>query len=71
MTMIKSDIIEIICEKVGLLSKESAEIVDRLFDILKETLEAGEKIRIARFGNFVVRQKRREKDGIQRRVKRW
>jgi integration host factor subunit alpha len=69
--MIKSDIIEIICEKVGLLSKESAEIVDRLFDILKETLEAGEKIRIARFGNFVVRQKRREKDGIQRRVKRW
>ncbi len=28
-----------------------------MFDTIKETLEAGEKIKISGFGNFVVRQK--------------
>jgi integration host factor subunit alpha len=29
-----------------------------VFDIIKETLEKGEKIKISGFGNFVVREKR-------------
>lgn len=56
--MTKAEIIEQIYEKVGFSKKESAEIVELVFDIMKETLEKGEKIKISGFGNFVVRQKR-------------
>lgn len=58
MTMTKADVVKIICEKMGLGLKESTEIVDQVFEILKETLESGEKIKISGFGNFAVRQKR-------------
>jgi integration host factor subunit alpha len=61
MTMTKADLVKIMCEKMGFASKESTEIVDQVFDILKETLEGGEKIKISSFGNFVVRQKRPRK----------
>jgi integration host factor subunit alpha len=57
-TMTKADIIESIYEKVGGFSKkESAEIVEAVFDTMKETLRSGEKIKISGFGNFVVREK--------------
>lgn len=56
--MTKAEIIEQIYEKVGFSKKESAEIVELVFDLMKETLEKGNKIKISGFGNFVVRQKR-------------
>lgn len=56
--MTKADIIERIYEKIGFSKKESAEIVEMVFNTMKETLEKGEKIKISGFGNFVVRQKR-------------
>ena len=58
MTMTKAGLIKIIYEKIGFGIKESTEIVEQVFEILKETLEGGEKIKISGFGNFVVRQKR-------------
>ena len=39
-------------------TKESAEIVELVFDTIKETLERGEKIKISGFGNFIVREKK-------------
>jgi integration host factor subunit alpha len=59
--MTKADVVKIVCEKMGFGLKESTEIVDQVFEILKETLESGEKIKISGFGNFVVRQKRPRK----------
>ncbi|XXF81218.1 integration host factor subunit alpha [Myxococcaceae bacterium GXIMD 01537] len=56
--MTKADIIEGVYEKVGFSKKESAEIVELVFDTLKETLERGDKIKISGFGNFQVRQKK-------------
>jgi integration host factor subunit alpha len=56
--MTKADIIEHVYEKVGLSKKESTRIVEMVFEIIKDTLERGEKIKISRFGNFVVREKR-------------
>lgn len=56
--MTKADIIEQIYEKVGFSKKESSEIVELVFDTIKETLERGEKIKISGFGNFLVRAKR-------------
>ena len=55
--MTKADIVEKIHQKIGFMKKESAEIVESVFSILKNTLESGEKIKIAGFGNFVVKQK--------------
>ena len=59
--MTKADIVETMYEKVGFSRKESADIVDLVFDLLKETLEKGDKIKISGFGNFVVREKRPRK----------
>lgn len=55
--MTKADIIEQIYEKIGFSKKESSEIVELVFDTMKDTLEKGEKIKISGFGNFVVRSK--------------
>jgi integration host factor subunit alpha len=57
----KADIVEHIYERVGFSKKESAELVERVFDIIKETLSRGEKVKISGFGNFVVREKNARK----------
>ncbi len=57
-TMTKADIVEAIYEKIGFSKKESSEIVELVFDTIKETLEKGEKIKVSGFGNFVIRSKR-------------
>ncbi len=56
--MTKADLVSSIYERVGYSKKESARIVESVFDIIKETLERGDKIKISGFGNFVVREKR-------------
>src|SRR2546430_17306464 len=56
--MSKADMIEGVYEKVGFSKKESAEIVELVFDTVKETLERGDKIKISGFGNFQVRHKK-------------
>ena len=55
--MTKADLIEKISLMTAFTKKESSEIVERLFDVVKTTLEAGENIKIAGFGNFEVREK--------------
>jgi len=61
MTMTKADLVKIICQKMGFALKESTEIVEQVFEIIKETLESEEKVKISGFGNFEVRQKRPRK----------
>jgi len=57
--MTKAEIVQALYARVGGFSKkESADIVDLVFEMLKETLSRGEKIKISGFGNFVLRDKR-------------
>lgn len=57
--MTKAEIVDSVYERVGGFSKkEAAEVVEAVFDTMKETLAAGEKIKISGFGNFVVRDKK-------------
>ena len=56
--MTKADIIESLYDQVGLSKRESADIVETLFDIIKETLENGENIKLSGFGSFNIRDKR-------------
>ena len=55
--MTKADLIEKISLMTAFTKKESSEIVERVFDVVKTTLEAGENIKIAGFGNFEVKEK--------------
>jgi integration host factor subunit alpha len=55
--MTKTDISEKIQAATGLSKKESAEIMEAVFSIMKTTLESGENLKISGFGNFVVKQK--------------
>ena len=41
----------------GLGRKQTAELVDLVFETMKETLGRGEKIKISGFGNFSLRDK--------------
>jgi integration host factor subunit alpha len=56
--MTKADIIEAVYEQIGFSKKEAAEVVELVFESMKDTLAEGEKIKISGFGNFVVREKR-------------
>ncbi len=56
--MTKIDIIQNVYDKLGFSKKDAARIVESVFDILKEHLEKGEKIKISGFGNFVVKEKK-------------
>ena len=55
--MPKANKIKKITLMTAFTKKESAEIVERVFDVVKATLEAGENIKIAGFGNFEVKEK--------------
>ena len=56
--MTKADIVENVHERLGVYSKkEAAEIVEVVFEQVKDTLAKGEKLKISGFGNFVVRTK--------------
>ncbi len=56
--MTKADIIEALHQKIGYSKKEAADLVELIFDTIKDTLARGEKIKISGFGNFVVRDKK-------------
>jgi len=57
--MTKAEIIDCVYEKVGGFSKkESAEVVEAVFEMMKDVLSHGDKVKISGFGNFVVREKK-------------
>jgi integration host factor subunit alpha len=55
--MTKADLVDRIFEKIGLSKKEAQEIIEILFDTMKQTFVEGESIKISGFGTFNVRQK--------------
>jgi integration host factor subunit alpha len=55
--MTKADIVEKIQTTTGLSKKDSAQMKESVLAIMKESLEAGESIKVSGFGNFEVRQK--------------
>ncbi len=59
--MTKADIVETIYERVGFSKKESAELVETVFDVIKDALVNGEKVKFSGFGNFIVREKNARK----------
>ena len=56
--MTKADIAENIQAATDLTKKESAEMMEAVFSIMKLTLEQGENLKISGFGSFEVKQKK-------------
>jgi len=56
-TLTKIDIIEKLYERLGFSKKEAQDLVESVFDELKNTIIDGKKVKISGFGNFVVNQK--------------
>jgi Bacterial nucleoid DNA-binding protein len=59
--MTKIDIIRDVNNKLGFSKKDSAKIVEAVFDVMKEGLASNEKTTISGFGSFVVREKKARK----------
>ncbi len=57
MSLTKEKIINDIYNHVGLSKTQSRIVVERLFDIIKQTLERGDNLLISGFGKFVVKEK--------------
>jgi len=57
--MVKADIIDFVYEKVGFTRAEASEAVEVVFQVVKETLNRGEKVHIVGFGSFLVRNKKK------------
>jgi len=56
--MTKIDIIQDVYEKLSFSKKDSARLVESVFEIMKDCLAKGEKIKISGFGNFIVKEKK-------------
>lgn len=55
--MTKADLAERIHTNTGLSRKDSAAMMESVFELIKVSLEAGEDIKISGFGSFTVSQK--------------
>ena len=55
--MRKADLANEIFKQVGVSKNEASDIVELVLNLLKAVLQKGESVKIAGFGNFVVRNK--------------
>ncbi len=53
--MNKNDLVVKVAENLELTKAEVEEVVDAVFETLKNTLAAGEDVKLTGFGNFVVK----------------
>jgi len=58
MTLTKADLVRRIYETKRLSKTESVQAIERLLEIMKQHLEAGENVLISGFGKFSVKDKK-------------
>ena len=56
--MTKADMVELVYDRIGVSKREAAKIAETVFDIIKETLEEGENVKISGFGSFNIQHKK-------------
>jgi integration host factor subunit alpha len=57
MTLTKAELAEQVHHQLGRKKKESARMVEVLFEIIKESLEEGKDVMISGFGKFSIRER--------------
>ena len=56
-TLTRMDLSEAVYNEVGLSRNESAQLVERILDLMSDALVNGEQVKISSFGTFSVRSK--------------
>jgi integration host factor subunit alpha len=56
-TLTKADLVRQVYENIGFSKKEASELVESVLEIMKSSLENGEKVKVSGFGSFLVREK--------------
>jgi len=56
-TLTRMDLSEAVFRAVGLSRNESAQLVERVLDLMSDALVEGEQVKISSFGTFSVRAK--------------
>lgn len=69
-TLTRVELTDAIVREVGLTRQESSDLLDRMLDMISESLENQGSVKLSRFGNFNVRLKaaregRNPKTGIE------
>jgi integration host factor subunit alpha len=57
MTLTKAHIAETLSARGGFTKKESTQVIDTLFELIKQSLQNGEDLLISGFGRFSVKEK--------------
>lgn len=53
----KAELADGLYSEIGLSKRESKEIVETVYDLMSESLVAGDDVKISGFGNFMVKHK--------------
>ncbi len=56
-TITRADIVDKLVQEVGLTRQDSSDYLERVLEMVCEELVADNPVKLARFGNFVVRRK--------------
>ena len=57
MSLVKENLIQSLYDQVGLSKQQSKALVDKVFELIKKSLESGDDVLISGFGKFCVREK--------------
>ncbi|MGO9118516.1 MAG: HU family DNA-binding protein [Desulfomonilaceae bacterium] len=57
MTLTKADIAQKIADDCGFIKNEAAEVLEKLLEIIKTSLIAGESVMISSFGKWTLKSK--------------
>ncbi|MEM6987055.1 MAG: integration host factor subunit alpha [Pseudomonadota bacterium] len=58
MALTKADIAETLFDDLGLNKRESKELVEQFFELVRVALEEGRDVKLSGFGNFILRDKK-------------
>jgi len=56
-TVTRADLAEAVNQNVGLSRTESADLVERVLDMISDSLVEGSNVKLSSFGSFLVRSK--------------
>ena len=57
MTLTKANIVDAVYSRTNLTKTDASDYVNEVLELMKETLEEGEEIKVSGFGKFEVRHK--------------
>lgn len=58
MALTKADLATALFDEVGLNKREAREFIDNYFEVIRNSLEAGDSVKLSGYGNFQLRDKK-------------